>query len=130
MTADDRIICEVCGKQQVDHALAMLGSVVVAGSYRDDEMFGLCIEPCIDIHLATIANLTTTAARRRRSGNYLMAALEVFVAKSRCECLNCTGCGRTPKECSGTDCSRTCDCQQCDHCQGEAAISAWRDARR
>lgn len=43
-----------------------------------------------------------------------------------CECESCPQCGKMPDECTGTDCSKTCQCSTCEHCVNEEAINGLR----
>ena len=45
-----------------------------------------------------------------------------------CTCEPCQQCGNMPKECTGTECAQTCQCNECDHCHGTAAVAALRAA--
>lgn len=45
-----------------------------------------------------------------------------------CECDDCEQCGKPVAECSGTECSSTCQCSTCRYCITEMAYDAVRAA--
>ena len=72
---DDNNHCEVCGQSLDDHALAVMGGVAVAGSYRDDGTFHHCISPCLDAHLTTIVALTARVQRLRDGHRQILTGI-------------------------------------------------------
>ncbi len=46
----------------------------------------------------------------------------VYAVDPDCNCEPCEQCGLMPAECTGTDCAATCQCNECDHCHGVAAL--------
>ena len=41
-----------------------------------------------------------------------------------CECESCPQCGLMPDECTGTECSKTCQCTTCEHCMNKDSIDS------
>lgn len=66
-------------------------------------------------------------ASRYLSDEYTEKYLEEW-----CDCEPCPGCGKAPKDCTGTACAETCECKECRNCHlrmatvdvGEAIESA------
>jgi hypothetical protein len=67
------------------------------------------------------AYLWAAAPQLRDALFYAMHALEDANEGCFCECEDCEQCGKPVDECTGTECSRTCQCSSCHYCVTELA---------
>ena len=78
------------------------------------------------------------AQEQRAAVDYAIECLQRYTTMLDPECMcdpcpTCNAgreCGKMPHECSGTDCAQRCQCNECDHCRGVAAIEALRAATK
>lgn len=70
------------------------------------------------------AYLIAAAPAMREALFFAMHALEYANEGCFCECEDCEQCGKPVDECTGTECSKTCQCSSCRYCVTELAYES------
>lgn len=78
----------------------------------------------------TIAQLRESNTELVEATEYAIDCLERYttMVDPECECEPCPQCEKMPIDCTGTECAQTCQCNECNHCHGVAAITIMRAA--
>jgi len=112
------------------------GDIAVLIQNRDDPLYPINVanvyrnDPNGSAALPWEANarLLTSAPDLLAACEEAIDRIEDLVEPLECECQTCEECGKMPRECTGTECAKTCSCSECDACRSTATLAFIRAA--